>query len=98
MVIARYTQSPGEVKNYQLDYTQWLSVGETISNTTAEISPVSVPPLGVVATIDPTLLSVSALVSGGLESNDYTVKIITTTSGGQIKEDCIEFTVENSCG
>lgn len=97
---ARFTQSPEEVKRYVLDYTLFLSAGETITGITATISNLTTPPVGapvlVVSSIalgpSPTL-QVVYYVSGGADSQSYEVTFLATTSIGQTLQDVVQYDI-----
>lgn len=97
MIIARYTQTVDEVKAYKIDYTSWLDDGETIISAFAEEAPVTVPELTLATTILGVATQISLTIGGGVVNTDYVVKLTTTTSGSQIKEDCIEISVVTAC-
>lgn len=98
MTLARYVQSPDETKNYLIDYSTWLDTGETLTNKGAVVSVVTVPPLVAATAIITALTGITLTVSGGLVDNDYIIKITATTTAGQVKEDCIDISVEAACG
>lgn len=97
MIVARYTQTPDEVKAYKLDYTSWLDTGETIASVSAVTTTVTSPALGVLSGVLASLTDVSVTVSGGVADSDYVVKVTVTTSANQVKEDCLEFEVRAAC-
>lgn len=95
MLLDRFQQSPDEIKLKTIDYSNWLSSGETISTVVATATPVTAP----VLTVTPakTDTRVTLTTSDGLDDTTYTVNITITTSLGQKKEDCIEYIVEEIC-
>lgn len=98
MIIARYTQGDGETKIYEIDYSEWLTPGETLTSSNAVPDLVTTPPLLTSTTLTLSITSVNLTVSGGLADSDYIVKVTVSTSNGQIKEDCVEFSVRDACG
>jgi len=97
MVIARYTQTSTETKNYRVDYSAWLGEGETIDSVVASVTPITPAPLVVSASVLVSLTDVSLVISGGEPDTDYVVQIAVTTSAAQVKEDCIEMGIVDSC-
>ena len=97
MIIARYTQSPNEVKAYKIDYSSWLDTGETIASIAASAVPATTPALSTVTAVLVSLTEASLTISSGLVDNDYTVTVTTTTSAGQVKQDCIAIDVRTAC-
>lgn len=96
MTLARYIQSPDEIKNYLIDYSTWLGTGETIVSAVATVPLVTAPPLAATAIAAST--SVALTISGGVVDEEYTIKITALTTAGQVKEDCININVETACG
>ncbi len=101
MILARYEQTPDEVKIYGVDYIEWLDrdglVAEDISSVIVTASPVTVPPLAVTAAVLINTTAIAVTAQGGLLDSDYTVKIQITTSTPQVKEDCIEIGIRSAC-
>ena len=96
MAIAKYVKAAGDRKRYQIDYTDWLDIGESVVSVVFTIVQVTVPPL-VIDTIAvlPTGLGVQYYASGGIDGQTYTVYANLTTSSApaQTKLDDILFTV-----
>lgn len=96
---ARFTQSPEEVKRYVLDYSLFVSSGETISGASVSITNLGTPPNGspplVVnnIVIAPGNLQVLFFVSGGVSGQAYEATFLATTSVGQVLQDVIEFDI-----
>lgn len=96
---ARLTQGPSEVKRYMLDWTQQLTVGETVIGVTVTIAPVTTPPIGAVnlvinnIVIAPLGLTAVFYVSAGTNLQNYEATFLATTSAGQVFEDVIEVDV-----
>lgn len=97
MIIASYSQTTTEVKNYKLDYSAWLDSGVTITGVATSIDTVTVPPLVAVGTLTSGNTFVTLSISGGVLDTDYIVEVTSTTSDGQTKQDCIEFILEPAC-
>lgn len=92
--LGKFVQTPDEKKRYTFDYSEWLDVGETITDTASEIDNATIPPLEVDSlTHDNTLAT--WYVAGGKHLENYTVIIKITTSAGQIKEDAITIKVKD---
>lgn len=97
---ARVRQAPPEVRRYSLDYTAQVNTGEIISNVTATVTPIQMPPLGATAltvtniVIGPTGLLVVFFVQGGADGVAYEIKFLGTSSLGQVFEDIVEIDVQ----
>jgi hypothetical protein len=96
MRLGSFVKTPIERKRYAIDYTDWLDTGETLSTVTYNIPNVTTPPLVVDASsIDATNKIAVFFINGGLNTRQYTVEVTATTSGGQIKEDTVQFNVRD---
>lgn len=94
-VLAKYVKQPGERKRYQINYVNWLDVGEAVAGVIFSVDKVTVPPL-VVDDVMPTPdgLGVQYYVSGGLNGTQYVVTAtLSTNTGPQVKEDEIYFSI-----
>jgi hypothetical protein len=95
MKLGNYIKFPAERKRYAIDYTDWLDTGETLTAVTYTVSP------GTDLVVDASSISSSGLVavffvSGGTAGTVYTIDVRATTSGGQIKEDTVLFTLRSA--
>lgn len=92
----RYVKAEGERKRYQIDYTDWLDVGEavtavvfTIQNNTA-LKALVIDGIMVL----PTGFGVQYYISGGADGITYNVlAALTTTIGPQVREDEVVVTI-----
>jgi hypothetical protein len=96
-VLARYQKQSGERKRYQIDYSNWLDTGESVVGVVFTVNKATVPPLVIDGIqVTPNATGVQYYSSGGLTLNDYIVTAtLTTSSGPQIKEDEIFFSVRD---
>jgi hypothetical protein len=96
MILGRYRQQPGERRKRGIDYTDFLESAEEVTNVTVEISP---------TTDDPFLITNIAIdpehgkewvyfAQGGQNGVTYAALFTVTTNGGQIKQDTVEFDIE----
>ena len=97
MRLGNFVKSPAEVKRYKVDYSDWLDTGEYVQSVVLTVSPTSSSnPLTVAAnTIDASQTYFAFFVAGGVVGTVYTVDVKVTTTGSQIKEDTILFTVRD---
>jgi hypothetical protein len=97
MKLANFIKSPSERKRYTIDYSDWLDTSETISSITFTVTPTGTGALQIDAySIANPATSVVFFANYGVANINYTVDVIMTTSGGQIKEDTIQFTVRSA--
>jgi hypothetical protein len=94
---ANFTQSPEEVRRYLLDYTLFLSTGESVVSITFTITlltPLSTPSLVVNnIVVGPGGLQALYFVSGGANGDTYEVTFLATTSIGQILQDVVQYNI-----
>lgn len=95
MILGRYRQRPGDTRRRQVTYNDFLESGEIITGVTPSVSPTTDTPLvvsGVV--IDAGGRKFAYVVSGGEHGVSYAVNLRITTNGAQVKNDTIEFDIE----
>lgn len=104
MILGRYRQQPGERRKRGVDYTDFLEDDEEITNVTATVTPEEEADeefhVSNIA-IDPDGKHFAYFAGqnfddegGGVNGTTYTVEFTITTSGGQTKQDSVEFDVE----
>lgn len=98
MRLGNFTKTPAEVKRYKVEYSDWLDTGEYVQSVVLTVTPTSPSnPLTAAAnSIGASATSFAFFVAGGVTGTVYTVDIRVTTTGGQIKEDTILFTVRDA--
>ena len=97
MILAKYEKQPAEVKDYDIDYSEWLGpVADTVASTTAIVTSVTetVPTL-VVDSIEQSTTTVKLWISGGTAGVSYKVTVQMTTAGGRLDESELVFTVKD---
>lgn len=95
MRLGRFTKTPNEVKRYKIEYSDWLDTGEYVSAVTfTQLSGTGT--LTVVAgSISGSSTELPFVVSGGSNGVDYEIGVRTTTTGSQVKEDSLIFSVRS---
>lgn len=97
MRLGSFTKTPAERKRYAIDYSEWLDISETLTTVTFAVTPATTPAFVVDAVSTNAANTVVVFfVSGGVNTKQYTVDVKATTSGGQIKEDTVLFTVRDA--
>jgi len=95
MNLGKYFKSPDERKRYSIDYTDWLDTGEQLSAVTFEVIPVDADPVAIDGiAIETGNKSVVFYASAGLDGKSYKAIATMTTSGGQVKEDTVQYTIK----
>ena len=96
MKLAKFVKSPAERKRYTIDYSEWLDTGESVQSIAFSVTPTTTTTLEIDAyQIATPATSVAFFANYGDEGKTYTVDVLMTTSGGQIKEDQILFSVRS---
>jgi hypothetical protein len=97
MILAKYEKQPAEVKDYDIDYSEWLIPAEdTISSiTTAVTSETEVAPTLEVDYTQNTITVAKLWVSGGTVATQYKITVVMTSVGGRIDESELVFNVKD---
>lgn len=88
MNLGNFSKQPVEVKDYDIDYSEWLTPGDNVKS-----AEVTVAPTGL--TIESTFINdprVKIWLSGGADGTQYKLTVTTTTADGRVKQD--EFKVK----
>lgn len=95
MRLGRFTKTPNEVKRYRIEYADWLDTNEFVSAVTfTKLTGSGTITLASDA-IPGNSTSLPFVASGGTSGVDYEVSVRVTTTGNQIKEDSIIFSVRS---
>lgn len=100
MILAKYEKQPAEVKDYDIDYAEWLGpVGDTVATATTTVTCDTEPvPTLLVDSVETSDTLVKLWVSGGTAGARYkiTVRMTTTGAAGKTRKDESElvFTVK----
>lgn len=97
MILGKFTKQPAETLDYDIDFSEFLSDGDTLVSTGDPPVPspldVVVAPSGL--TLGPTLvidgLVIKQWVSGGTDGQKYKITLTATSNAGRVKQ--VEFTV-----
>ena len=99
MILETFYKQPSEVKDYDVDYTPWLTrTGDTIDSVDTAVLCVTDPTdtsLEVFLTQN-TLTVAKLWVRGGNTARRYKVTIQMTTNGGRVDENELMFNVKDS--
>ena len=83
-----FTQTVLDNIEYTFDYSNWLALNETIISISSIIDLITVPPvLAGNFSINPGATSANFFVSGGISGQLGKIRILGTTSLGQVRED-----------
>ena len=97
MILAKYEKQPAEVKDYDIDYSEWLIPAEdTISSITTVVTSESeaAPTLEVDYTQN-TITVAKLWVSGGTVGTQYKITVLMTSEGGRVDESELVFNIKD---
>jgi hypothetical protein len=97
MILAKYEKQPAEVKDYDIDYADWLiPVEDTIDTITTSVTSETeaVPTLEVDFTQN-TITLAKLWVSGGTVDTQYKITVLLTTTDGRIDESELVFSIKD---
>jgi hypothetical protein len=97
MILAKYEKQPAEVKDYDIDYSDWLiPAADTINGiTTAVTSETQATPTLVVDYTQQTITLSKLWISGGTVGVQYKVTVRMTSAGGRIDESELIFSIKD---
>lgn len=88
MNLGTFTKQPVEVKDYDLDYSEWLVAADTV-----ESAEVTVEPAGLtVGSVFTQNKKIKVWLSAGTNGTVYKLTVTMTTANGRVKQD--EFKVK----
>jgi hypothetical protein len=95
MILGKYFKVPADNKRYTIDYFDWLDLGETVAGATFTVLPADSSPVVISGNVVNTAATgVILYAGGGNPLTTYIVYVTMLTSGGQTREDTIQFTVK----
>lgn len=84
MVVAAYVKDPQSIKDYLIDWTPWLSAGDTITGSTWTA------PAGItIGTTSSTTMTTTVWLSGGVVGTEYLVLNHISTAQGRQEDQTI---------
>lgn len=97
MILATYEKQPSEVKDYDIDYREWLVPADDVvqSVTTTVTSVTETVPTLVVDSIQMTVYVAKLWISGGTAGMKYKVTVQMETEGGRLDESELVFVVRD---
>lgn len=97
MILATYEKQPAEYKDYDIDYSQWLTpADDTISLVTATVtSETQATPTLAVNLIQNTVYVSKLWVAGGTVGVKYKITVLMTTLDGRIDESELIFNIKD---
>jgi hypothetical protein len=93
MMLGRYRQPPGDRRKRGIDYTDFLEDSEKVTSVVPTVTPVDSFLITNIA-IDPAGKEWAYFSEGGVDGVTYSVSFRVGTNGGQVKNDTVEFDIE----
>lgn len=97
MILEKFSKQPFEVKDYDIDYSEWLSgMSDTLSNVTATVVCLT-DPADTSLAINSVIVATYAAkfwVAGGTDGKKYKLTSRATTAGGRIDESELIFSIK----
>ena len=97
MILATYEKQPAEYKDYDIDYSKWLTPADDVINTvTATVtSATQASPTLAVNLIQNTVYVTKLWVTGGTVGTKYKITVLMTSDGGRIDESELIFNIKD---
>ncbi|MDF3073469.1 MAG: BcepIL02 gp57 [Alphaproteobacteria bacterium] len=81
-----FSKQPADQLDYDIDFEQWLSEGDTITSATAVTGTGEFDLIVESVSVSASKAVVKVWLSGGADGKTYTITVVTSTAGGRIKE------------
>jgi hypothetical protein len=97
MILATYEKQPAEYKDYDIDYSKWLTpADDVIDSITATVtSAAENSPTLEVDNIQNTVYIAKLWVAGGTVGVKYKITVLMTSAGGRIDESELIFNIKD---
>ncbi len=83
MILGLFTKQPVDVFSYTVDYNEWLTDGDNVQSTIANVDQTGMV-IDAVFVNDPLI---KLIISGGNHGTTYKITVTTTTADGLVKQD-----------
>jgi len=77
-----FTKQPADVLDYTINLTKWLVTGDTVTSSSAAVSPSGLT----ISVTNGTTTAPKVWASGGADGTEYQVTLTVVTNGGRTKE------------
>lgn len=97
MILATYEKQPAEYKDYDIDYSQWLTPADDViaSVTTTVTSATETSPTLIVDLVQNSVYVSKLWIEGGTVGTKYKVTVLMTTDAGRIDESELIFNIKD---
>lgn len=91
MNLGNFTKQPVEVKDYDIDYSEWLTAGDNVQSAAVVVAPAGL----VVESVFVNDPRVKIWVSGGTDTLQYKLTVTMTSADGRVKQDEFKIRVKD---
>lgn len=91
MNLGNFTKQPVEVKDYDIDYSQWMTTGDNVQSVDVVVSPSGLA-VDAVFVNDP---RAKIWLSGGTDGTQYKLTVTMTSADGRVKQDEFKIRVKD---
>jgi hypothetical protein len=98
MILERFTKQPAEIKDYDVDYAEWLApMVDTLTDVEAEVECTTSPgdTALVINSVTVGTTSAKLWIAGGTAEQKYKITLQATTLGGRLDESELIFTIKD---
>ena len=97
MNLGTKTKSPRDKLDYDVRYTDWLTLGDGINSAQVTVTALDgLPPDLTVTEVTPKADTIKVWLSGGTSGRTYMVTVMATTDDGRLKEDEFRIKVKDA--
>jgi hypothetical protein len=98
MILDKFVKQPAEVKDYNIDYSQWLApLSDTLATVTAAVTCIT-DATDTALDVDAVFVASTSAkfwMSGGTAGQKYKLTATATTTGGRVDESELVFTIKD---
>lgn len=91
MNLGNFSKQPVEVKDYDIDYSEWMTAGDNVESVVVVVAPTGLTVESVFVN-DP---RVKVWLSGGSDATQYKLTVTMTSADGRIKQDEFKIKVKD---
>lgn len=91
MNLGNFYKQPVEVKDFDIDYSEWLTAGDNVESVTVVVTPTGLTVESVFVN-DP---RAKVWLSGGVDGTQYKLSVTMTSADGRVKQDEFKIKVKD---
>lgn len=89
MILGTFIKQPTDVKDYDIEYHEWLPETDALASATVAVEPTGDLTIDAYYVVSP---RINIWLSGGLNNHSYKLTVTVTTEDGRVRQD--EFRVK----